>query len=63
MNQENDRRIIVNDECPEQVQIKISTDWGFTADFLRQLASEIENSEEPFTDYENFRGVAQIEWP
>lgn len=63
MNPEKDRRIILNEENPEQVQLRISTDWGYTADFLRQLASEIESAEEPFTDYESFRGVAQIVWP
>lgn len=63
MNPEKDRRIILNEENPEQVQLRISTDWGYTADFLRQLAIEIESSKEPFTDYESFRGVAQIVWP
>lgn len=50
-------------ENPEQVQITISTDYGFTADFLRQLANEIEASDNEFTDYESYRGVASIKWP
>lgn len=48
---------------PTQVHLEISTDLGFTADFLRQLANEIEASEEPLEDYESFRGVATISWP
>jgi hypothetical protein len=53
------------DETPNQVQLTISTDLGFTADFLRELANAIENDEndEPFEDYETFRGVAKITWP
>lgn len=52
-----------DDETPEQVQLTISTDYGFTADFLRELANEIENSDNDIEDYETFRGVAKIEWP
>ena len=48
---------------PTQVHLEISTDLGFTADFLRQLANEIEASEEPLEEYESFRGVATISWP
>jgi len=44
-----------------QVQIKISSDYGHTADFLRQLADEIEVGEPK--DFELYRGVASIEWP
>ena len=51
-----------SDECPDQVQLQISTDLGFTADFLRELANAIEESD-PFEDYETFRGVAKITWP
>jgi hypothetical protein len=50
-------------ENPAQVQLTISTDYGFTADFLRQLANEIEASDNEFTDYETYRGVARIVWP
>lgn len=51
-----------SEENPEQVHLQISTDLGFTADFLRELANAIENGD-PFEDYETFRGVARISWP
>jgi len=47
---------------PQQVHLEISTDLGFTADFLRQLANEIEYGAEP-EDFELFYGVAHISWP
>ena len=52
-----------SEECPDQVHLEISTDIGFTADFLRELANAIENSEDEVEDYETFRGVARISWP
>lgn len=51
-----------SEENPAQVHLQISTDLGFTADFLRELANAIENGD-PFEDYETFRGVATISWP
>ena len=51
-----------SEENPDQVRLEISTDLGFTADFLRELANAIEEGE-PFEDYETFRGVAKITWP
>lgn len=51
-----------DNETPDQVQLTISTDLGYTADFLRQLANAIENGD-TFEDYETFRGVARITWP
>ena len=54
--------IPVDDENPAQVQLHISTDIGYTADFLRQLANAIEEGD-TFEDYETFRGVAHISWP
>ena len=51
-----------SEENPDQVQITISTDLGFTADFLRQLANFIESEDEP-EDFETYRGVAKITWP
>lgn len=51
-----------SEENPDQVRLEISTDLGFTADFLRELANAIENGD-PFEDYETFRGVAKITWP
>lgn len=49
-------------ETPDQVHLEISTDLGFTADFLRELANAIESGG-PFKDYETLRGVARISWP
>ena len=49
-------------ETPDQVHLEISTDLGFTADFLRELANAIENGD-TFEDYETLRGVARISWP
>lgn len=51
-----------SEENPDQVRLEISTDLGFTADFLRELANAIEEGE-PFEDYETLRGVAKITWP
>ena len=51
-----------SEETPDQVHLEISTDLGFTADFLRELANAIENGG-PFEDYETLRGVARISWP
>lgn len=51
-----------SEENPAQVRLEISTDLGFTADFLRQLANDIEAGDEP-KDFETFRGVARITWP
>lgn len=51
-----------SEENPDQVRLEISTDLGFTADFLRELANAIEEGE-PFEDYETLRGVAKISWP
>lgn len=51
-----------NEETPAQVFLRISTDIGYTAKFLRELADAIEGSD-PFEDYETFRGVAAISWP
>lgn len=52
-----------DNETPDQVQLTISTDLGYTADFLRQLANAIEASDHDIEDYETFRGVAKITWP
>lgn len=46
-----------------QVTLKITTDYGFTADFLRELANQIEEDGESLTDYETAKGCAEIEWP
>lgn len=44
------------------VRLTITTDEGFTADFLRELANAIEEGENPRT-YETFHGCAEISWP
>ena len=44
-----------------QVRIKISSDFGYTAEFLRQLADVVEAGEP--IDFEVYRGVATFEWP
>ena len=49
-------------ETPEQVHLTITTDYGYTADFLRTLANAIEMGGEMKT-LETYRGVADIEWP
>ena len=46
----------------KQVRITITTDYGYTADFLRTLANAIEEGDE-MDMYETYRGVADIEWP
>ena len=57
-----DRIIPVDDETPAQVTLRISTDIGHTADFLRELAHAIEGRS-PFYNYETFFGSAVINWP
>lgn len=52
-----------SEDTPAQVHLEISTDLGFTADFLRELANAIEENETDLEDYETFRGVARISWP
>lgn len=47
----------------EQVKLTITTDLGFTAEFLRELANRIENGEDSPTFYETFNGCAEISWP
>ncbi len=47
----------------KQVALTITTDYGFTADFLRELANQIEEQGEQLTTYETFCGRAEIEWP
>ena len=46
-----------------QVTLRIQTDYGFTADYLRELANQIEEQGEELTTHETFRGCAEIEWP
>lgn len=46
----------------KQVTLKIQTDYGFTADYLRELANQIEEKGEELTTYETFRGFSEIDW-
>ena len=45
----------------QQVRIKITCDEGYTADFLRQLANELEECEDVDTTFETYHGIAEIE--
>lgn len=44
----------------EQVYITITCDEGYTADFLRQLANELEESETMDRTFETFHGIAEV---
>ncbi len=46
----------------KQVTLKITTDLYYTAEFLRELATAIEDGGK-LTEYETYRGMAEIEWP
>lgn len=55
----------VKDNEPRQISITITCDEGYTADFLRELATQIENrsdddDEDPDFEYESFHGCAEI---
>lgn len=54
---------LLDDEAPDIVRLTVFTDLGYTADFLRELANAIENSEEEFYNFETYRGSASISWP
>lgn len=54
--------IPVDDEDPCQVLLEISTDAGFTSDFLRELADAIDNGMHS-KDFETYHGSATISWP
>jgi hypothetical protein len=49
------------DDTP-QIYLTIQTDYGHTADFLRELADAIESSEENIETYEVYHGIAEINW-
>ena len=46
----------------KQVVVRITTDLGHTANFLRELANLIEN-EGDVKLHETSKGCAEIEWP
>lgn len=45
-----------------QVRLSISTDLYYTADFLRELANAIEDEGDELTEFETYRGIAEIDW-
>lgn len=47
----------------EQVILHITTDPYYTAEFLRELATAIEDEGTDLTTYEVGHGCAEIEWP
>ena len=47
----------------KQVRLTITTDLYYTADFLRELANEIENRGDYLNEYEGANGMATITWP
>lgn len=52
----------MEEETP-QVVIKVTTDLYYTADFLRELANQIENEGCDLTEMETSHGMAEVEWP
>lgn len=50
------------DKEPRQIKLTITCDEGYTADFLRELATVIEDRDEDDFDfeYETFRGCAEM---
>lgn len=50
-------------ENTPQVVIKVTTDLYYTAEFLRELATAIEDESTDLTHYETANGDAEIEWP
>ncbi|MBP5457279.1 MAG: hypothetical protein J6Y37_12335 [Paludibacteraceae bacterium] len=46
-----------------QVKLTITTDLWFTAEFLRELATAIEDESTDLESYETANGNAEIEWP
>ena len=47
----------------KQVKLRISADLDWTAEFLRELADEIETRTYHLDEYESGHGIATIEWP
>lgn len=46
-----------------QVELKITTDLYYTAEFLRELANAIEDEGVDITEMETANGMAEVEWP
>lgn len=53
----------MNEKETPQVVLRITTDLWFTAEFLRELATAIEDESTDLTHYETAQGDAEIEWP
>lgn len=53
----------MNEKETPQVVIKVTTDLYYTADFLRDLACQIEDEGTDLTEMETANGMAEIEWP
>lgn len=50
-------------ENTPQVVIKVTTDLYYTAEFLRELATAIEDEGTDLTEMETANGMAEVEWP
>lgn len=50
------------DKETPQVVIKVTTDLYYTAEFLRELANQIED-EGCLSEMETAHGMAEVEWP
>ncbi len=46
----------------KQVRLVVTTDRYYTADFLRELANEIENMGDDLNEMETAHGMAEIDW-
>lgn len=46
-----------------QVKLTIVTDYLFTAEFLRELACQVEDYGAEFSQLETYHGCAEINWP
>lgn len=46
-----------------QVELKITTDLYYTAEFLRELATAIEDEGVDLTEMETANGMAEVVWP
>lgn len=51
------------DKETPQVKITITTDLWYSAEFLRELATAIEDESTDLTHFETSIGDAEIEWP
>lgn len=47
---------------PPTIRVVVGVDYGYLADFLRQLAQEVENKKEDFDRFDTSEGYATIDW-